>query len=70
MKDPYLLILRIANILVIILFVFYLNCATRGRPGGGPVDKIPPEIIETFPAADSTGLSNLEKIEIYFLIFS
>lgn len=66
MKDTYLLILRIAYILVIILFVFYLNCATRGRPGGGPVDKIPPEIIETFPAPDSTGLSNLEKVEIYF----
>jgi hypothetical protein len=43
-----------------------LNCASRGRPGGGPLDKTPPVIIETFPRADSTGLTELAKLEIYF----
>jgi hypothetical protein len=43
-----------------------LNCASRGRPGGGPVDKIAPVIIGTEPRPDSTGLVKLDKIEIFF----
>jgi hypothetical protein len=43
-----------------------LNCASRGRPGGGPVDSIPPVITATEPRPDSTGLVNLNIIEIYF----
>lgn len=43
-----------------------IKCATRGRPGGGPVDETPPEIISTFPASDSLGVKNLEKIVIVF----
>jgi hypothetical protein len=41
-------------------------CAVRGRPGGGPVDKTPPEILFTHPRPDSTRIENLESIEIYF----
>jgi len=33
-----------------------LSCAQQGPPPGGPVDDIPPEVIFTFPAADSTGV--------------
>ena len=44
----------------------FLTCAARGRPGGGPADKIPPEIIYTFPQPDSVNIADLQKIEIYF----
>jgi len=50
----------------ILIFLFIFKCATRGRPGGGPVDKIPPEIIYTFPTSDSLGVENLEEIQIHF----
>ena len=66
MKDLVLPIWKFCATLIIVSLTFQLNCATRGRPGGGPVDKIPPKIIWTFPAADSTGLKDLDKIEIYF----
>jgi hypothetical protein len=51
----------------LITFIFIeLNCASRGRPGGGPVDKVPPVILGTEPRPDSTGIKEVEKIEIYF----
>jgi hypothetical protein len=43
-----------------------INCASRGRPGGGPVDKTPPYIIGTDPRPDSTGLKSIEEINISF----
>jgi hypothetical protein len=46
--------------------VLYFTCAGRGRPGGGPVDKIRPTVIATYPSPDSTGLNHLEEIEIIF----
>jgi hypothetical protein len=42
------------------------NCASRGRPGGGPPDRTPPVVLETNPAADSTGISGLDYISILF----
>ena len=48
------------------LFLIFVKCATKGRPGGGPVDKIPPGIIFTFPAIDSLEVKNLEEIQIHF----
>ncbi len=58
---------RILSIISIILVILVLvKCATRGRPGGGPVDKIPPEIIFTFPAIDSLGVDNFKEIKIHF----
>jgi hypothetical protein len=52
--------------LIIIVLVQQQGCASRGRPGGGPIDKIPPEIVYTFPQPDSLNVSQLDKIEIYF----
>ncbi len=51
---------------IITYLLIELNCASRGRPGGGPVDNIPPVIIATEPRPDSTGLVKLDEIEIYF----
>jgi hypothetical protein len=51
--------------IITILFI-ELNCASRGRPGGGPVDKVPPTIVGTEPHPDSTGIKEVENIEIYF----
>jgi hypothetical protein len=35
-------------------------------PAGGPEDKTPPEIIEVIPAADSTGISRTQKVQVVF----
>ena len=50
------------------LFILVLsNCATRKAPGGGPVDRIPPQIISTFPNSDSLNVSpQISEIEILF----
>ena len=52
------------TVLLLIHSQFY--CAARGDPDGGPKDLIPPQIIETFPLPDSTGIKNLPKIELTF----
>jgi hypothetical protein len=54
------------SFLLILLFLLFLFCAHKVAPGGGPEDKIPPEIVKHFPAADSVGIKNLEYIEIEF----
>ena len=57
------------NLIFFVLLLFSIclfDCASRGRPGGGPVDKIPPEIIHVFPSADSTNIKQIETIEIFF----
>ncbi len=46
------------------LFIFS-NCANQLPPGGGEVDKIPPKIIETYPA-DGTTNFNDDYFEIGF----
>jgi hypothetical protein len=51
---------------IITYLLVELNCASRGRPGGGPTDTIPPTIIATEPRPDSTGLVKLDEIELYF----
>jgi len=51
---------------ILIVLIQQQGCASRGRPGGGPIDKIPPEIVYTFPQPDSLNVSQLEKIEFYF----
>ena len=54
---------------LIILFIFiFINifCASKGRPGGGPVDRTPPEVISTFPKADSVGIEYIGEIVINF----
>ncbi len=56
----------ITAILLVFIVTHSMNCASRGRPGGGPPDKTPPEIIYTFPAKDSVGVKSLDRIEIHF----
>ncbi|MBD3178292.1 MAG: hypothetical protein GF417_01090 [Candidatus Latescibacteria bacterium] len=41
-------------------------CAVREPPSGGPEDKEPPEIIQTIPAADSSGLEGDISFTIVF----
>lgn len=47
-----------------ILLVF--TCAHKVAPTGGPPDKTPPEILRSFPAADSVNVGQIEFIEIEF----
>ena len=59
--------LRFATILILVISLFLVfKCATKGRPGGGPVDKTPPEVIFTFPASDSLGVDFLDEIQLVF----
>jgi len=60
----YLKILLFIGILS--FFLIEMSCASRGSPGGGPLDTIPPVITGTEPRPDSTGLVKLDKIEIFF----
>jgi hypothetical protein len=52
--------------LFVFTLFFFFQCASKGIPGGGPVDNIPPRIVCTYPEADSTNISNINKIEIHF----
>lgn len=49
-----------------LLSLSFLSCAKKGMPPGGPEDKTPPQVISTFPPADSTQVSPDVKIEITF----
>lgn len=42
------------------------SCAVRKAPSGGPADKTPPEVVHTFPKADSTHIAGLPYLEIEF----
>ena len=52
-------------ILVLFISLFFINCANRGTPGGGPKDEDPPIIIKSTPENYSTHFSGNE-IRIYF----
>lgn len=57
--------IRITFILFLSTIIFY--CAKQGTPGGGPIDKQPPIIVNTIPNTDSIGIPlNLEEIYIEF----
>jgi len=59
--------LRISIYFLLFIFICsHFQCAARGLPSGGPKDQVPPQIIETFPASDSTGVKNINKIKIVF----
>jgi len=58
---------RIFIFLLGIAILCIAGCATKGSPGGGPVDRTPPEIVSTFPATDSTGIArDIKSIDIEF----
>lgn len=52
-------------IVVFTLGLIVVNCANRGRPGGGPKDILPPKIVRETPANYSTNF-NGDEIRIYF----
>ncbi|MBN2413968.1 Ig-like domain-containing protein [candidate division KSB1 bacterium] len=51
---------------VFIPIIIFLACAKQGFPPGGPVDKRPPNVIETEPKKDTTNVPVDTKIEILF----
>ncbi len=61
---------RISPLLTFFLILaggFYLNrCAQKMAPPGGPPDKKPPEVVKTYPAPNSVGISSLEYLEVEF----
>jgi len=52
-------------ILAAIIGLIFVNCANRGRPGGGPEDITPPVIVKTIPENRSINFDGNE-IKIYF----
>ena len=56
--------------ILFLIFTFailsFFGCASKRAPGGGPIDKTAPEIIYTFPTADSIGIKDLSVIKIEF----
>ncbi|MBD3223506.1 MAG: hypothetical protein GF313_02175, partial [Caldithrix sp.] len=63
----FIKIFRLGLIFLMAITLFSAACASRGTPGGGPLDRIPPEIISTIPQTDSLNVTtNLKQIEIEF----
>jgi len=55
------------RILILFALLLSMSCATRRAPGGGPIDRIPPTVIQTIPAKDSLHISlETSEIEILF----
>lgn len=54
------------TVTLITFIILNSGCASRGVPSGGPVDKTPPEIINTFPGPDSTNVYRLSVINVEF----
>ena len=52
-------------ILALLIAILFIHCANRGRPEGGPKDKMPPTIISSSPENYSTNFDGKE-IKIYF----
>jgi len=54
------------SILILTIITFILACARQLPPPGGPVDTIPPEVVETLPVPGATEVSTGTKIELFF----
>jgi len=53
--------------LIVPALLYLISCAVQKSPGGGPLDRTPPEIEYTNPASDSLGLPlHLERIDLRF----
>ena len=51
----------------LVIWILFFGCAMQHAPGGGPIDREPPQVVFTFPARDSLHISTaLPKIEIHF----
>lgn len=56
------------HILVLLVAISFLSCATPSSPTGGPSDKTGPEILETIPASGTTNFKG-NKFEFQFSEF-
>ena len=52
--------------ILIFSFLIFFHCAKEGMPPGGAEDLTPPEVISTFPKADSTNVDIQTKIVLSF----
>ena len=50
-------------IFTLIIGFFFINCANRGTPDGGPKDETPPSIIKSEPENYSTNFNDSELIQ-------
>ncbi len=57
--------MRLTELLKILLVLLILGCANQLPPGGGEVDKVPPEIIEVYPPNETVNFSG-NSIELTF----
>ncbi len=49
-----------------LLGLLLYGCARQVSPTGGPVDKVPPEVLSVVPANRSTGVSKVQTVEFEF----
>lgn len=54
------------RLLAALPLLFLYSCAHKGAPGGGPEDKVPPQVTETVPAADSLNVPLDRDIRVRF----
>ncbi|MBS1261215.1 MAG: hypothetical protein MAG453_00536 [Calditrichaeota bacterium] len=54
------------RLLIIALLGVAAGCAQVGAPGGGPEDKIPPEVVDTVPAPGTTNADTAATITVRF----
>ena len=52
--------------ILFLFFFLFISCAVQGPPAGGPIDDIPPMIIEVYPSANSVNVDLLTDIYIKF----
>ena len=56
---------RLKEIFLLLIALLFSTCANQLPPGGGELDKIPPEIIDTYPANGTTNYDD-DHFEITF----
>lgn len=52
--------------LTLLILVLFAACAKQGMPPGGPVDKLPPRVIQTIPAANATFVDPHVRVKVMF----
>ena len=55
-----------ARLPLLLLLVFAAACAEVGRPPGGPIDDIPPELATVSPGSLATGVDEYEPLRFEF----
>lgn len=53
-------------ILFFLCLCFCFRCASESLPGGGPPDKVPPQLMMAVPASGTTGVDSLQVLEFIF----